>query len=290
MEELNSPICLYRSKFNSANRMAIEDKSEEVQLLRGGLVVSSFAGAFGASLRETRLTAILGYLIALKPKVFCDEFGITGTVESVRLEARYNQGRSDILINSTDGLAVVEAKVDATDPFKQAKKYHHAKWLVLLTQYLPTPSQKKNPRIKYLCWREVAELIQRNTFDFSRGKERFISRDLINYLKEHNMIPNDEDKIINVRDITDVEFGRVFFEGTHLRLFSQKKQSAIRSTLFCALFLQEHLNRSRPARRSKLYFKDSKGWICRHSGWFAWQSKTMLGKTMVSRESLIISR
>ena len=130
------------------NRRAVEDKSEEVQLLRGGSVVSSFAGAFGSSLRETRLTAILGYLIALKPKVFCDEFGITGTVESVRLEARHNQDRSDILINSTDGLAIVEAKVDATDPFNQTEKYD-AKWKVLLTQYLPTPNQKRIPRVKY---------------------------------------------------------------------------------------------------------------------------------------------
>ena len=114
-------------------KKAIKNKSEEVQLLRGGSVVSSFAGAFGASLRETRLTAILGYLIALKPNVFREKFGITGTIKSIRLEAQHNQDRSDILIESTDGLAVVEAKINATDPFKQAKKYHQAKWLVLLT-------------------------------------------------------------------------------------------------------------------------------------------------------------
>jgi hypothetical protein len=55
---------------------------EETPLLRGDSVVSSFAGAFGAKLKETRLTAILGYLIALEPKLFCDEFGIPGEIES----------------------------------------------------------------------------------------------------------------------------------------------------------------------------------------------------------------
>ena len=34
---------------------------EQIDLLRCGSVVSSFAGAFGSSLRETRLTAMLGY-------------------------------------------------------------------------------------------------------------------------------------------------------------------------------------------------------------------------------------
>src|SRR5580658_10978063 len=32
---------------------------EQIDLLRGGSVVSSFAGAFGSALRETRLTALL---------------------------------------------------------------------------------------------------------------------------------------------------------------------------------------------------------------------------------------
>jgi len=51
---------------------------EEIELLRGGSVVSTFAGAFGGSLRETRLTALLGYLISLEPRSFLDLFGFTG--------------------------------------------------------------------------------------------------------------------------------------------------------------------------------------------------------------------
>jgi hypothetical protein len=42
-----------------------ENTTERIDLLRAGSVVSSLAGAFGNELRETRLTAMLGYLIAL---------------------------------------------------------------------------------------------------------------------------------------------------------------------------------------------------------------------------------
>jgi hypothetical protein len=202
-------------------------QQDKVELMRAGSVVSSFAGAFGASLRETRLTAILGYLIALKPEVFRKEFGITGTIESVSLETRHDQGRSDILIKSTDGLAVVEAKVDATDPSKQAEKYD-ATWRVLLTEYSPTSSQKTKEVI-YRRWRDIADLIQRNGSKFSRGEERFVSNDLIKYMKEHNMIPNEQDKIINARDINYYKYivTADFFLKGHLYGYPYEKVSQL---------------------------------------------------------------
>jgi hypothetical protein len=230
------------------NRRAVEDKNEEVQLLRGGSVVSSFAGAFGSSLRETRLTAILGYLIALKPKVFCDEFGITGTVESVRVEARHNQDRSDILINSTDGLAIVEAKVDATDPFNQTEKYD-AKWKVLLTQYLPTPNQKRIPRVKYRRWQEIAELIKQNASEFSRGEERFVSENLINYLKEHNMITNEAIEIyardINDKDKDDESSADLFLKG-HIYGCKYEKNSSLSEARYFAPYFGKDVSAIHP--------------------------------------------
>ena len=39
-------------------------ESIEIPLLRGGRIVSSLAGALGSALRETRLTAMLGYVNA----------------------------------------------------------------------------------------------------------------------------------------------------------------------------------------------------------------------------------
>src|SRR2546425_10297348 len=91
----------------------------EIPLMRGGNVVSTLTGAFGQSLRETRLTAVLGYLIAINPEPFFALFGFRGMPQSVSLEMAHDDGRSDILIETSLGVGVIEAKVDATDPLKQ---------------------------------------------------------------------------------------------------------------------------------------------------------------------------
>jgi len=56
---------------------------EHIPLLRGGGIVSSLSGALGRSLKETRLTAMLGYLIALAPEQFLKSFHFDGTIYSV---------------------------------------------------------------------------------------------------------------------------------------------------------------------------------------------------------------
>jgi hypothetical protein len=109
-------------------------ESERIELLRGGSVVSSFAGSFGSALRETRLTAMLGYLIALEPQKFCDFFAFRGKPLSVSLETRHESDRSDIQVETTAGCGVIEAKVTSTDLFRQAPKYP-ANWRVHLTGF-----------------------------------------------------------------------------------------------------------------------------------------------------------
>ena len=221
-----------------------QDSADGVELLRGGSIVSSFAGAFGSSLRETRITAILGYLIAANPKLFGRAFGITGTIISVRLETLHNRDRSDILIESTDGLAVVEAKVDSTDPIKQAKKYK-AKWTILLTQYIPTPSQKKISNVRYLRWQHLAELIQQNTKEFVRGVAQFAARDLIEYLKEHNMIPNNEAVEIYSRDINNDETADFFLKG-HVYGCSYALNSRLPQAHYFAPYFGRNISVSHP--------------------------------------------
>jgi hypothetical protein len=232
-----------KAEFSFSVKNASQE-ADEVELLRAGSVVSSFAGAFGSSLRETRLTAILGYLIALKPNVFCDEFGITGTIESVRLEARHNQDRSDILIKSTGGLGVVEAKADATDPFEQTKKYP-AKWRVLITQFLPTPNQKRIPRVEYRRWQEIADLIKENGSEFSKGEEKFVSETLISYLKEHRMIADNQAVEIYGRDLNNDETADFFLKG-HIYGCVYEKGSRLTKALYFAPYFGAAVSASHP--------------------------------------------
>ncbi len=130
---------------------------EVVPLYRGGAVVSSLLGAFGGSLRETRLTAMFGYIISLAPDLFVDLLGFKGEVSSVRLEANHQQDRSDIFIKTSKGLGIVEAKRTSTDPLNQAFKYP-ADWRVLLTDYAAAGEQKRLRAVKYLRWQQVADV------------------------------------------------------------------------------------------------------------------------------------
>jgi hypothetical protein len=176
-------------------------ESEEIDLLRGGSVVSTLVGAFGGAIRETRLTALLGYLIALEPKPFLELFDFPGKARNVRIEHRHGNDRSDILVETTRGLGVVEAKIGTVDPFEQAKKYN-ARWTVLLTQYIPSGRQKMLRGIRYVRWQQLNDLLLTSARSQNR-KVRFVSGDLLNYLEEHRMVKQRQSVEVYAREINE---------------------------------------------------------------------------------------
>jgi hypothetical protein len=175
--------------------------SEEIELLRGGSVVSTLAGAFGGHVRETRLTALLGYLIALEPLPFLEQFEFAGKPRNVRIEHRHGSDRSDILVETSRGLGVIEAKVGAIDPFGQAQKYR-ARWTILLTQYMPSAAQKRIRGTKYVRWQQLTQLLLRLTHSHNQ-RVRFVSADLLNYLEDHRMVKQRESVEIYAREINE---------------------------------------------------------------------------------------
>lgn len=191
--------------------MPIGLETEKIELLRGGAIVTSLASSFGSGLRETRLTAMLGYLIALVPGEFCKMFGFSGIPMSVALETRHDRDRSDILVRTTEGVGIIEAKVGRHDPFDQALQYP-ARWRVLLTEYLPTQRDKRKNGCCYLRWRALLPLLEKlgksNTAEI-----RFISRDLRHYLEEHHMIPKSESVEIYAREINEETTLSLFLHG-----------------------------------------------------------------------------
>jgi hypothetical protein len=176
-------------------------QSEEIELLRGGSVVSTLVGAFGGAVRETRLTALLGYLIALEPSSFLEFLDLPGKARSVRIEHRHGTDRSDILIETTRGLTVVEAKIGVVDPFEQAQKYK-ARRTILLTQYRPTTTQRAIKGFTYVRWQQLIPLLSR--FEHSKNaKARFVGRDLLAYLEEHRMVKTHDSVEIYSREINE---------------------------------------------------------------------------------------
>lgn len=209
---------------------------ERIELLRGGSVVSSFGGAFGSALRETRLTAMLGYLIALEPQKFCDFFGFRGRPLSVSLETRHESDRSDILVETTAGLGVIEAKVTATDPFSQAQKYP-AKWRVLLTQHVASGEQKRLRDVRYFRWRDLAKPLE-ELRKSANSQVRFVSQDLLRYLGEHAMGKTSKPVEIYAREINNEETLALFLQAQMYGCHYQKGSRLAEALYFAPHFGQ----------------------------------------------------
>ncbi len=177
--------------------------------MRGGKIVSTITGAFGQSLRETRLTAMLGYLIALRPDNFLSLFGFKGKAQRVYLETRHDLGRSDILLETTQGTGIIEAKIDATDPLDQSRRYP-ARWVALLTHRVAR-SQTLG-RAKYVTWQNVAAHLEKLS-RLNEPRVRMLSRDLLKYMQEHRMARGRETIEIYAREINEPVTLKLFLEA-----------------------------------------------------------------------------
>lgn len=134
------------------------DKAENIVLFRSGSVISSLLGAFGGSLKETRLTSLLGFLISSEPQAFGNFFGLDNPILEVMLETYHSSlkevGRSDIILTTKRGNIVIEAKVSHHNPLRQSQKYPAFR-RILLTNHIPSASDRKHRNIKYTNWGQL---------------------------------------------------------------------------------------------------------------------------------------
>ena len=89
------------------------NNDNQVSILRSNRAVGNFFGAFGNSIKETRLTAALAYLIAKEPSPFLTVFRLKGNPTDVLIEnVTKDRGRSDIQTRTDKGEdVVIEAKI-----------------------------------------------------------------------------------------------------------------------------------------------------------------------------------
>jgi len=215
------------------------DEKIVIRIYRGGSIVSSLGNSFGGSLRETRLTAILGYLISLAPKPFLNLFDIKELPIEINLELSEDNGRSDIQLVTRKGIAVIEAKIDLIDPLKQAQRYN-AKWRILLTNYSPgiNFSVKK---IRYITWKNIADVCTGlcKNHDY---RVKFLSQDLITYLKEHKMIKRDDVTEIYAREINEEKTLALFLHGRLYGCDYEKGSKLTEANYFAPHFGQKIAN------------------------------------------------
>jgi hypothetical protein len=164
-------------------------------------MVTSLAGAQGQGQRETRLTAIQGYQNASRPETYLTDFGFAGTAHNVRVEMNHESGRSDILVETNQGVGLIEAKVDATDAQAQAARYP-ARWRVLLTQYTAIQRERARRGYRFMTWQELHPCLVKLARE-QNVHARFVASDLLQYLKEHGMISENEQEQVYAREINE---------------------------------------------------------------------------------------
>ena len=203
---------------------------EYVDLVRGGSVTTSVLGAFGRSIKETRLTAWLGYLLAVKPDPLLPIFGFNGNVHAIRLETRHEEGRSDILVETSKGIGVIEAKVDASDAGHQSRRYP-GRWRAVLAL---SPGRYRD-RVVYVHWQKLADLLEHVALDATK-EYKFLVTQFISYLKEHHMIKNTESLEIYAREINEPVTLRLFMQGHIYGCDYDKSNKVVRAQYFAPHF------------------------------------------------------
>jgi len=214
---------------------------EEIVLFRSGSVVSSLLGAFGSSLRETRLTSLLGFLISCVPEEFGNYFDVDNTVLEVMLETHHSSsketGRSDIILSTKRGNIVIEAKVGHHNPLRQSQKYP-AYRRILLTNHIPSTFDRKHRNIKYINWDQLSKFLR----SLSKRKSnyiKFLCNDIIKYMETHSMIKKKESVEIYAREINNEYTLNLFLKARVYGCYFEKS-----SKLAEALYFSPHFGKS----------------------------------------------
>jgi PD-(D/E)XK nuclease superfamily len=232
-----------------------EKRNGAVNLFRGREVIPDLFSALG-DLRETRLTAVLGYLIAEAPGIFGPLFLNRGAqIEEVKIEASEESRRYDLLLQTPKNIVVVEAKVGYTQSPSQVKRYvrslvkNRTKKEVLLylldkggerlqTEIQQIKKEFSECEVRSKTWAEVARSIERvcafKRFQNVYPKAAIIAGELVKYLKENQMAPS-EVKEIYIRQLSGDSL-ELFFKHHIYKCQPNFAKNALQHIYFAPLF------------------------------------------------------
>lgn len=226
-----------------------------VPLRRGREEISNFFSALG-DLRETRLTAALGYLIAKAPSTFASIFLGRGVrVDEVQIEEREKQNRYDLVVRTPRKLVVVEAKVGYLQAPDQVRRYirklvrsePNRKAILFLLDKGSEPLQTELkdyklefPRcsVKQKTWSEIARVVDKACHAKKLQKElpevAAIGTELVNYLRETHMVQA-QIKEIYIRQLSGPSL-ELFFQHHIYKCQSRFAKNALQHLYFAPLF------------------------------------------------------
>ena len=213
--------------------------------MRGQVPVTSFLGSLGGSLRETRITAMLGYLIAHDPNQWGAFFSLKKPISTVKIEEfDYARDRADIVIETTAERIVVEAKVVWADPKEQANKYEGSRKF-LFTNFVPA-STHSSRRVRYISWEEVGRFLGLLGTRTGKPYVRHLAKELIQYMREHQLVRSKDSVEIYARELNNELTINTFLKAHIYGCWLEKDGGKIARALYFAPHFGQHIAGSHP--------------------------------------------
>lgn len=194
------------------------ERASTVSLIRGeSRLVGNLLSAMGG-LKETRLSAILGYLIHLCPDVAEDLFGISQPIESISLEPRSENGkdRYDVVVSNARGSHIIEVKIDGHTS-SQLKRYRKAnRRLYTIGARLRSHAVEKIEGKYFASWQQLVHVLERKKRKGRRADPYFngLVDDLVDHLREHLMVKGTFEDVY-IRDLSGESVEIYFNQGLY---------------------------------------------------------------------------
>jgi hypothetical protein len=224
-----------------------------LRLTRASEDVGSFLSALG-SLRETRLTAALGFLVARFPADFGPLLGLKITpADEISIEETDGGDRYDVLIKNSGEEHIIEGKVGLSQRSDQLLRYiknrrkpGRPKPALTVVDEGSEFSQsrhqafqkvRQNVRsLRFVTWNDVAtacHALTRKKKNLVRDPlGTIVAQDLANHLKENHMTTEPHPEIY-LRDVSDVPSVRLYFQH-HIYKCQSKFYNSARGNLYFA--------------------------------------------------------
>jgi hypothetical protein len=229
-----------------------------LRLTRASQDVQSFLSVLGG-LRETRLTAVLGFLVAQFPTEFGVLLGFRhASTDEILVEDTDEGDRYDVLIRQSGETHIIEGKVGPTQSVTQLLRYIQS----LRRRHGRKPSltvvddgsefrhsqdrafdavKRRVKALKFVTWTQVAavcrDIVRKKRNHATHPTGVVIAQEFAIHLKENHMTKDTHPEIY-LRDVGDIESVRLYFRHRIYKCQSKFFPSARNNLYFAPYFTQ----------------------------------------------------
>lgn len=235
------------------------DVNRSLTLKRNGSPVGSFLGSLG-DIRETRLTAAVGFLTSRFPEYFLPALGLRPRRFVVSIEETEEGERFDVLLKEGERPIVIEGKLTHDQTPNQLRRYlrrirsiHKRRpHLILLDRrvnprlpLLPREVSRDAWQVSHASWQAISDAC-RSVSKSRRASQRdpvgsAIAADLSAHLEEFGLVAQNKREVYS-RDLGDLVSTQVFFHHWIYTCPAKYFGSATGNLYFAPYFTQAATN------------------------------------------------